>query len=243
MSTRSALITGGTSGIGLETAQVLVAQGYRVAVTGVNDENVARAREVLGDAALVLPANALNLDEVRRAIQTAAAELGGFDLLYLNAGISIVKPLADASEGDYDAMFDINTKATYFALQAGCPAVKDGGSVVFTVGIGATHGMPGHTLSGASKAALLGLIPSLLLELAPRRIRVNAVSPGVIATPLLARVGLTPEVLKAVGDQIPAGRVGAPRDIAHTVAFLASDAAAYVNGQNLVVAGGAGARV
>lgn len=111
---------------------------------------------------------------------------------------------------------------------------------MFTIGLGATRGLPGGTLAAAAKGALLAMIPSLLLELAPRRIRVNAVSPGLTATPLLERAGITPEVLQAMGAQIPAGRVGEPQDIAHAVAFLASDVAGYVNGQNLVVAGGAG---
>ncbi|MGC8918425.1 SDR family oxidoreductase [Streptomyces sp. PG2] len=164
--------------------------------------------------------------------------------LFLNAGITRPTPLEKADEETFDEVFEVNAKGQFFTLQKTAPLLADGASVVFTVGIGVTSGIPGGSVTAGSRGALLAMVPSLALELAPRRIRVNAVSPGAVDTPIWTKSGLPAELLAEVKEttatRVPFGRFGTAREIAETVAFLVSDGAAYVTGQNIVVGGGSG---
>ncbi|MGW3031732.1 SDR family NAD(P)-dependent oxidoreductase [Streptomyces sp. NPDC001178] len=232
MSAPAALITGGTSGIGKTTAELLHSRGYRVMVTGVG--NVATAE--LPEEVLVVRAEARSLPDIDHAMDQARRHLGSLDLLFLNAGISRPGPIESTDEDAFDALFDINVKGTFFTLQKALPLLSEGASVVITVGAGEGVG----AATTAAKGALLPLIRSLALELAPRRIRVNAVSPGLINTPAFSRMGISQEMIDTWARDIPLGRVGAPADIAEAVAFLASDAAGYITGDNLTVSGGIG---
>lgn len=150
--------------------------------------------------------------------------------------------MASVDETTYDEVFAINTKGQFFTLQKTLPLLADGASIVFTVGVGVTRGRPGGSVTAGSRGALLAMVPSLAAELAPRRIRVNAVSPGAIETPIWSKSGASPEMLAAtmesVSARIPFGRFGTAREVAEVVAFLASDAASYVTGQDIVVGGG-----
>ncbi|WP_405159690.1 SDR family oxidoreductase [Nocardia sp. NBC_01499] len=228
----TALITGGTSGIGKATAETLRARGYRVLVTGV--DNVTDSG--LPEDVVVVRADAGSLPDIDRMANRARETFGSLDLLFLNAGISRPGPLETTDEATFDALFDINVKGNFFTMQKALPLLNKGASVVITVG--AAEGL-GSAMT-AAKGALLPLMRALALELAPRGIRVNAVSPGAINTPAYRKMGITQDVIDSWADGIPLGRVGAPTDIAEAVAFLASAAASYITGDNLIVSGGIG---
>ncbi|MFI6344988.1 SDR family oxidoreductase [Streptomyces sp. NPDC050560] len=228
----TALITGGTSGIGRATAALLHSRGHRVMVTGV--DNVANA--ALPEDVAVVRADARSLPDLDRAVDAARRRFGSLDLLFLNAGVSRPGPVESTDEDAFDALFDINVKGTFFTLRKALPLLGEGASVVITVGAGEGLG----AAMTAAKGALLPLTRALALELAPRRIRVNAVSPGLIDTPAYGRLGVSREMLDSWAAEVPLGRAGAPADVAEAVAFLASDAAGYITGDNLTVSGGVG---
>ncbi|MEU1746742.1 SDR family oxidoreductase [Micromonospora arida] len=236
----AALITGGTTGIGRATAELLHARGYRVAVTGQNPESLARARRELPDDVLVVPADSRVMADTDALMTTVSDRLGSLDLLFLNAGIFRPAPVADVTEASFDEQADVNFKGQYFTLQKALPLMNDGGSIVLTVGVGARRGSPGATVGAATRGALLAMLPSLALELAPRRIRVNAVSPGATETPLFDKLAVPQSGRDAMRARIPFERFGSSQEVAEVVAFLASAAAGYVTGQDIVVAGGYG---
>jgi NAD(P)-dependent dehydrogenase (short-subunit alcohol dehydrogenase family) len=226
------LITGGTSGIGKATAELLHSRGYRVMVTGVH--HVADAG--LPEEVAVVRADARSLPDIDHAIDQAREQFGSLDLLFLNAGISRPGPIESTDEDAFDALFDINVKGNFFTLQKALPLLREGASIVLTVG--AAEGV-GAAMT-AAKGALVPLTRSLAIELAPRRIRVNSVSPGLISTPVYSRMGVSQETIDSWARDVPLGRAGAPTDIAEAVAFLASDAAGYITGTDLIVSGGMG---
>jgi NAD(P)-dependent dehydrogenase (short-subunit alcohol dehydrogenase family) len=232
MSASAALITGGTSGIGRATAELLHSRGYRVMVTGLG--NVADAG--LPEDVVVVRADARSLPDIDHAIDQAREQFGSLDLLFLNAGISRPGSIDSTDEDAFDALFDTNVKGNFFTLQKALPLLKEGASVVFTVGAGEGVG----AAMTAAKGALVPLVRSLALELAPRRVRVNAVSPGLINTPAYSKMGVSQEMIDSWAREVPLGRAGAAADIAEAVAFLASDAAGYITGDNLIVSGGVG---
>ncbi|MEV7970219.1 SDR family oxidoreductase [Sphaerisporangium sp. NPDC088356] len=232
MAAKTALITGGTSGIGKATAELLHSRGYRVMVTGLGDIDDAG---LPGDV-IAVQADASSLTDIDQAVDQAREHLGSLDLLHLNAGISRPGPIESIDEAAFDALFNINVKGNFFTLQKALPLLNEGASVVFTVGAGEGLG----AAMTASKGALLPLVRSLALELAPRRIRVNAVSPGLINTPAYSKMGISEDTIASWGEDVPLGRAGAPADIAEAVAFLASDGASYITGDNLIVSGGIG---
>ena len=236
----TALITGGTTGIGRATAELLQGRGYQVAVTGQNPESVTSARAALGDDVLVLRSDSGSVAEIDELVRAVGERFGSLDLLFLNAGVFRPASVAEVTESEFDAQANINFKGQFFALQRALPILSDGASVVMTVGLGASRGSAGATVGTGTRGALLAMLPSLAVELAPRRIRVNAVSPGMTDTPLLDKLGLPQSARDAIAAQIPFGRFATGRDIAETVAFLASDAAAYITGQEITVAGGHG---
>ncbi|MDX6243019.1 MAG: hypothetical protein QOE76_742 [Frankiales bacterium] len=232
MPARTALITGGTSGIGKATAELLHSRGYRVLVTGLGDLSEAG----LPDAVTLVEANARSLPDIERAIDQARQQFGSLDALFLNAGISRPGPIESTDEAAFDALFDVNVKGNFFTLQKALPLLNKGASVVITVGAGEGLG-PAMT---AAKGALVPLMRALALELAPRGIRVNAVSPGLVDTPAYSKLGISREMVDSWAESVPLGRIGAPVDIAEAVAFLVSDAASHITGNNLAVSGGIG---
>ncbi|WP_405401247.1 SDR family oxidoreductase [Streptomyces sp. NBC_01104] len=233
MAAKTAFITGGTSGIGKATAELLHSRGYRVMVTGLGDT----ANTGLPDDVVAVQADIGSLSDIDQALDQAREHLGSLDLLYLNAGLP--RPgltIEHTDEAAFDALFDINVKGNFFTLQKALPLLNEGASVVFTVGAGDGLG----AAMTAAKGALLPLVRSLAIELAPRRIRVNAVSPGVIDTPAYGKMGIPADTVASWGESVPFGRVGAPVDIAEAVAFLASGGAGYITGDNMIVSGGIG---
>jgi NAD(P)-dependent dehydrogenase (short-subunit alcohol dehydrogenase family) len=242
MTSRTALITGGTSGIGRATATLLHRNGYRVAVTGSTPASTEAARKELPDDVVVLQADLRSLDDTDRVIAEIRDRFGSLDVLFLNAGIVRGLPIDAYDESTVDDLLSVNFKGQFFTLQKALPLFTDGGSIIVTVGIGVTRGVGAGSAAAASKGALLALVPSLALELAPRQIRVNAVSPGAVATPVWEKLGVPPEATAAMAAGIPFGRLGTSDEIAEVVAFLASPGAAYLTGENIVVGGGAGLR-
>ncbi len=238
----TALVTGGTSGIGKATTELLHQRGYQVIITGQNPDTIAAAQRDLPPDILVLRADARSLTDTDKVIEAIRDRFGTLDVLFLNAGISRPQPVDSVDEATFDDLVNVNFKGQFFTLQKALPLILDGGSIVFTIGIGVTRGVPGGTITAATRGALLSLMPSLALELAPRRIRVNAVSPGAIETPMWDKLEVPAQARKAMGATIPFGRFGSTSEIAEVVAFLASDAASYITGQNIVVAGGSGLR-
>lgn len=238
----AALITGGTSGIGLATAQLLYERGFQVMVTGQNPDTLAAAGKELADDIVVLRADSRSLTDSDRVAEEVRNRFGQLTALFLNAGITRPAPVPSVDEATYDELFAVNTKGQFFTLRKTLPLLADGASVIFTVGVGVTRGRPGGSVTAGSRGALLAMVPSLAAELAPRRIRVNAVSPGAVETPIWSKSGASPETLaktmESVSAGIPFGRFGTAREVAEVVAFLASDGAGYVTGQNIVVGGG-----
>lgn len=238
----TALITGGTSGIGKATAHLLHQRGYQVIVTGENPDTIAAAERDLSQDILVFRADARSLANTDDLVEAIQDRFGALDLVFLNAGISRPQRVDGVDEATFDELVNVNFKGQFFTMQKALPLLRDGGSIVFTVGIGVTRGVPGGTVTAATRGALLSLMPSLALELAPRRIRVNAISPGAIETPMWDKLAVPPQAREAMGETIPFGRFGTTGEIAELVSFLASDASKYITGENIVIAGGSGLR-
>jgi len=239
---KRALITGGTSGIGLATAREFVCEGARVAVTGNNPATLEEARKELGPDVLVIASDAGAAAAQAQLARTVAEHFGQIDILFVNAGIVEMRPLDKWDEAAFDRSMAINFKGPFFLMQALLPIFANPASIVLNTSINAHIGMPNTSVYGASKAALLSLAKTFSGELISRGIRVNTVSPGPIATPLYGKLGLPQSDLEAVAasikGQVPAGRFGHPSEIAKAVVFLASDEAAFTVGSELVIDGG-----
>ena len=239
---KRALITGGTSGIGLETARQFLSEGARVAITGKDPTTLEKARQELGVNVLIIPSDASNVADQKRVAETLRREFGGLDILFINAGITELKPVEQWDEAGFDRNFAVNVKGPYFLVQALLPIFANPASMVINASVNAHIGMPNTSVYGATKAALLSLARTLSGELISRGIRVNAVSPGPISTPLYSKLGLSEANLKTVASsiqsQIPVGHFGKPGDVAHAIVFLASDESAYIVGSELVIDGG-----
>jgi NAD(P)-dependent dehydrogenase (short-subunit alcohol dehydrogenase family) len=235
------VITGGTSGIGLATAKLLADGGARVLVTGRSQAGVDAARAELGKAVTVLASDATSLADIDALAGRARTELGGVDLLFANAGFAKFLPFENMTEAVYDEMLSLNAKGPYFAAQKLAPLMPSGSAVVFTTTIANEKGMPMITAYAAAKAALRAFTRSLASELLPRGIRVNAVSPGPIATPILQKTFPTKEVAAQFEAQMrdgnPMKRFGRPEEVAKAVAFLAFEAT-FTTGAELPVDGG-----
>lgn len=241
---KRALITGGTSGIGLETARQFLNEGARVAVTGTNPETLEAARKELGPEVLVIRADAADVAGQTAVAQAVKEAFGGLDIVFVNAGVALLKPVEAWDEAGFDRVFDINVKGPYFLLQALLPILANPASIVLNTSVNAHIGMPNSSVYAASKAALQSFIRTLSGELIGRGIRLNAVSPGPVATPLYGKLGFSEADLKHVADSIkgkvPAGRFGEPSEIAKAVVFLASDEASYTVGSEIMIDGGMG---
>lgn len=239
---KTALITGGTTGIGMATAKLLHSEGARVIVTGVNKERIEAARAELGSDILVLAADSRRPAELKSVFDTVRERFGTLDILFANAGVGTVASLEAVTEAQIDEQFGINFKGIFLTVQQAAPLMVKGSSIVLTSSFLNEVGAPGFSILSASKAAVRSLARTLGAELAPRGIRVNAVSPGPIATGFHAKLGLTSEQLAAAGESIqasiPLGRFGEASEIAKAVLFLASDDSSFVTGTELVADGG-----
>jgi NAD(P)-dependent dehydrogenase (short-subunit alcohol dehydrogenase family) len=232
------VITGGTSGIGLAAASQFQKEGAKVVVTGRKSDAFGKAEKELGQSALVVEADVTKSADLDGLFTKVREKHGRFDVLYVNAGTAKLGPVENTSEAVFDEILDTNFRGAFFTVQKGLPLLKDGGAVVFTTSWFDEAGVAGTSAVSASKAALRNFTRTLAAELLPRNIRVNAVCPGVIETPLIGKLGLTEENAKDLREQIPFKRFGKPEEVAKAVAFLASDDASYITGVELPVDGG-----
>lgn len=235
---KRALITGGTSGIGLETARQFLAEGARVAITGTTQRTLDAARAELGGDLLAIRADAGDVDGQKEVAEAVRKAFGGLDVLFVNAGVGEFRPLGQWDEAAFDRSMDINLKGPFFLIQALLPILANPASIVLNTSINAHIGMPTSSVYAASKAALISLVRTLSGELIGRGIRVNAVSPGPIATPLHGKLGMGEAEIKALVAQIPLGRRGNPNEIAQAVVFLASEEGAFAVGSEFIIDGG-----
>ncbi len=232
---KRALITGGTSGIGLETARRFVEEGARVAITGHDDAGLDAARKQLGEVT-VIHADASLAAEQSKVADEIRKTFGQLDVLFLNAGIADLKPLGQWNEAAFDRSFNTNVKGPYFLLQELLPVFANPSSIVINGSVNPHIGMPTSSVYAATKAAMISLTKTLSGELISRGIRVNAVSAGPIMTPLHA--GRSKEELAGFVKMLPIGRFGQAIEIANAVVFLASDEAAFTVGAELLIDGG-----
>lgn len=237
-----AFITGGTSGIGLETAKLFQAEGAEVVIVGSNAERLAAAGKELDDKAFLVLADLRNVADIERAVEQARAKFGRIDIVFANAGATTVAPLEAVTPEYVQENFALNFNGVFFTLQKAAPFIPAGGSIIVTTSFLNTIGMPGLSILAATKAAARSLVRTLGAELAPRGIRVNAISPGAIATPFYGKVGLTDEQVSAVAaglqEKVALKRFGEAAELAKSALYLASDDSSYTTGIELVVDGG-----
>jgi NAD(P)-dependent dehydrogenase (short-subunit alcohol dehydrogenase family) len=235
---KRALITGGTSGIGLETAREFLREGARVAITARDTESLDAARKGLEGEVLTIASDMGDVGGQRKVAETIRQAFGTLDVLFLNAGIVEMRPLENWDESGFDRSFNINFKGPFFLLQALLPIFNKPASVVLMTSINSHIGMPNSSVYGATKGALLSLARTLSGELIARGIRFNAITGGPIATPLYSKLGMGEVELKALQQQIPARRMGKPSEVARAVVYFASDESAFTVGSELVIDGG-----
>lgn len=239
---KRALITGGTTGIGLETARRFLEEGARVVITGANPDRLAAAQQELGPEVLAVASDASDAVAQKDLAARIAAHFGNLDVLFLNAGIVDMRSVEQFDPAAFDRSIDINLKGPYFLIQALLPHFAQPASIILNASVNAHIGMPNTSVYAATKAALASLARTLSGELVGRGIRVNAISPGPVATPLYGKLGFSEEQLKAVSasirSQVPLGRFGTPAEIANAVVFLASDESGFVVGADILLDGG-----
>lgn len=236
-----ALVTGGNSGIGLAAAKLFSQEGAKVVITGRDPITLKKAASEI-DNVLTLQADVVDLKQIDRLYQEIAEKLGKIDVLFANAGIGRFTSLVDTTEATYDEVFSINLKGVYFTVQKALPHLNDKAAVVLNTSFIGMLGRPNTSLVSASKAAVRSLTRTFAAELIERGIRVNAVSPGAIATPFHSRTGLSQEAIEANAQkfiaQIPMKRFGTAEEIARTVLFLSTSDSAYILGSEIAADGG-----
>jgi len=230
-----AVITGGTAGIGLATAKLFVAEGAYVFITGRHKEQLDDAVEQIGTNVSGIQGDVANLADLDRLYETVGAR-GPIDIVFANAGVAEMSPLADVSESHFDRIFDVNVKGVLFTVQKALPLLNAGGSIILTGSVASVKGTPAFAVYGASKAAVRNFVRGWTSELKDRRIRSNVLSPGPVVTSL---VGEQPrDAIEKITATIPMGRMGESDEVARAALFLASDDSSFVTGIELFVDGG-----
>jgi NAD(P)-dependent dehydrogenase (short-subunit alcohol dehydrogenase family) len=239
---KTALITGGNSGIGFATAKEFLEQGATVIITGRSQVSLDEAKQALHGKVHTILSNTSNLKEIRTLAKQVQQITPHLDILFVNAGIGKFAPIEAVTEEHYDEQFNTNVKGAFFTIQELLPLINDGGSIILNTSINAHMGMANSSVYSATKAALLTLARTLSSELLPRRIRVNAISPGPVTTPILNKIGMPQEQLDgiktAIQGKVPLGRFGEPAEIAKVATFFASDDSSFVLGAELIADGG-----
>ena len=245
LNNKTALITGGTTGIGFETAKLFISEGAKVAVTGQNDERVKNAGEMLGKETVAVTADVSSIREIESMVSTVNQKLGRVDILFINAGVLRMGTISEVSEEHFDFQVNVNLRGAFFTIQKVLPIMNDGGSIVINSSNANQIGLPGLSVYSATKAALRSLARTLAAELLERKIRVNTVSPGPITTPIFGKTGIPKDVADDIAEDIishnPMKRFGEPEEIAKAVLFLACSDSSYMTGEEIVVDGGAAA--
>jgi NAD(P)-dependent dehydrogenase (short-subunit alcohol dehydrogenase family) len=239
-----AVVTGGNSGIGLASAKRLAEEGARVAISGRNQKTLDEAVKFIGHNVLAIQADTTKVADTEQFLKEVAQKLGKIDVLFVNAGIAKFAPIADVTEAHFDEQFNTNVRGAYFTVQKSLPHLNDGASIILNTSVVAAKGQPNATVYSSTKAALRSVARTAAADLIPRGIRVNAVAPGPIETPIFGKTGLPKEHLDAFAKQIteavPMKRFGKPEEVAGAVAFLASSDSSYITGVELNVDGGMG---
>ncbi|MEH2010045.1 SDR family oxidoreductase [Nostoc sp.] len=242
LSEKIALITGGTSGIGLATAKQFVAEGAYVFITGRRQSELDAAVKEIGKNVIGVQSDASNLADLDRLYTTIEQEKGRLDIIFANAGGGELVPLGSITEEHFDKTFNTNVKGLLFTVQKALPLLPEGASIILNASATSIKGSPAFSVYSATKAAVRSFARNWTLDLKERKIRVNAISPGVVPTAGYNLLGLSEEQVQGFvasqADNIPLGRVGTPDEIAKAVVFLASDDSSFVNGIELFVDGG-----
>jgi NAD(P)-dependent dehydrogenase (short-subunit alcohol dehydrogenase family) len=239
---KHALITGGTSGIGLAIARRFADEGARIVVTGRRQKALDAAVAAIGHDALGLRGDVADPAHHAAVAREIAERFGGLDIYVANAGVNTIRPSSEVSEAEYDAQFAVNARGTFFGVQKIGPVLRDGGAIVVTGSLATAKVLDGHAVYAGSKAAIGAFARAWAIEFKARGIRVNVLSPGPTDTEILGKLGVSPEDRPAFEAQmaaaIPLGRLGRPEELAEAALFLASDASSFVTGINLRVDGG-----
>jgi NAD(P)-dependent dehydrogenase (short-subunit alcohol dehydrogenase family) len=239
-----AVVTGGNSGIGLATAKLLHHEGAKVAISGRDEISLAAARKEISADTLAIRADISKPEDLDALFAKVVKAFGKIDILFANAGVAKFAAIGDTTEALFDVVFDINVKGTFFTVKKSLTYLNDGAAIVLNTTFADRVGLPGSSVYAASKAALRSLVRVAAAELVGRGIRVNAVSPGPIATPIFGKLGMAKEAVDelagAILGRVPMKRLGQGEDIANAVVFLASPQASYITGVELNVDGGAG---
>jgi len=239
-SNKVVVVTGGNSGIGYATAQQFVKEGAKVIITGRNKAAVEKAASELGAIGFVSDQG--NLQAIDKLVAEIKSRYNKVDTLFVNAGVASFAPFEAVTEEQFDSILDINFKGAFFTLQRFLPLLKEGSSVTLLSSVNAHTGMPNTSVYAPSKAALNSLMRTVAYELAPRKIRVNVVSPGPIDTPIFDKVGLSEEAKEqfsnAMNARVPLKRIGTSDEVAKLVTFLSSDDASFITGSEYVIDGG-----
>jgi NAD(P)-dependent dehydrogenase (short-subunit alcohol dehydrogenase family) len=237
-----AVVTGGNSGIGLASAKRLHEEGARVVITGRDAKTLDAAVSAIGAGTLAVQGDVSKPEDIERLYSVVAAKLGRIDVLFANAGVAKFAPYTASPESLFDDLFATNVKGVYLTLQKAIPHLSRGASVILNTSVVSSKGTENASVYAATKAAVRSFARTAATELVPQGIRVNAVAPGPIETPIFGRTGLTQEQIEGfkagIGARVPLGRIGRPEEIAGAVAFLASDDASYITGIELNVDGG-----
>ena len=235
-----AVITGGSSGMGLETAKLFASEGAKVVIVGRTADKLKDAEQEvsqLGDVTAI-QCDVSKLDDLDNLYQQTQDKYGKVDILFANAGIGDFTPATEVTEADFDKLVSVNFKGTYFTVQRALKVFNDSGSIILNASWLGHRGVDTCSVYGATKAAVISLAKTFANELADRSIRVNSISPGFILTPIIEEIGMDEEKIQERKKKIPAGRWGKPEEIAKTVLFLASDESSYILGQDLAIDGG-----
>lgn len=239
---KTALITGGNSGIGLATAKLFHEHGARVAITGRDAATLKQACDLLGKETLVVQGDVGKMADIEHLMQQTKGRFGQLDVVFVNAAIAQPAPFEHVTEAQFDDTVAVNLKGAYFTIQKALPLLSSNASIIVTTSITNQMGSPNFSVYAACKAALRSLTQTLGLELIGRGIRVNAISPGPISTPMFDRFGLPAEAAQAIKDEIqrksPIKRFAEPDEVARVALFLACEDASYVTGHEVVVDGG-----
>ncbi|SET15618.1 SDR family NAD(P)-dependent oxidoreductase [Paenibacillus sp. NFR01] len=237
-----AVITGGTSGIGLATAKRLVNEGAYVFITGRRQAELDAAVANIGSNVTGVRSDVSRLEDLDHLYDVIRGQQKQIDILFVNAGGGEFAPLGEITEEHYEKTFNINVKGTIFTVQKALPLINDGASIILASSTAASSGMPAFSIYSATKAAIRSFARGWIVDLQSRKVRINAISPGVIHTPGLTGLAGSEEesqqFLQQMAQSIPLGRVGQPEEIAGAVAFLASEDSSFINGIELFVDGG-----
>jgi NAD(P)-dependent dehydrogenase (short-subunit alcohol dehydrogenase family) len=239
-----AVVTGGNSGIGLASAKRLLEEGAKVVIAGRSQKTLDDAAKALGSGVLAIQADVSKLEDIDKIYAAVTKTFGKIDILFVNAGVAKFAPFAETTESLFDENFSTNVKGAYFTIQKAIPHLNDGASIILNTSVAGIKGTEGASAYSATKAALRSMARTAAAELVGRNIRVNAVAPGPIETPIFGRTGLPQAAInkfaKNITAQVPMKRIGTSDEVAGAVAFLASSDSSYITGEEIHVDGGMG---